>query len=161
MGSAAAERCPGWDGMAQPGRSPPTGAQRNVFILAATGIFFFLCAFLGVLALCVTPVGGGVRRGGRVLVGRLWGVSMGVSMGAVRPPPGEVPARSRGCGRRGRAGAAGAWWLRAFGMKTGTVGGRGNHDASGERPGARSAPSLLPPPRRSRNGRPRERGVTT
>lgn len=151
----------GWDGTAGE-VAANRGTKECLHFGCDRDFFLCVCAFLGVLALCVTPVGGGVRRGGRVLVGRLWGVSMGVSMGAVRPPPGEVPARSRGCGRRGRAGAAGAWWLRAFGMKTGTVvGGRGNHDASGERPGARSAPSLLPPSRRSRNGRPRERGVTT
>lgn len=41
--------------------------------------------------------------------------------GVAPSPPGEVPARSPGCGRRGCAGAAVAWRLRAFGMKTGTL----------------------------------------
>lgn len=76
--------------MAQPGRSPPTGAQRNVFILAATGIFFVR---LSGSAGAVRDPGGRWGQEGRprprgaspgVSIGVLWGLR-----GSRRRPPGR------------------------------------------------------------------------
>lgn len=74
----------GWHGRG--GRRQPGHKGMSSFWLRPG---FFLCAFLGVLALCVTPVRVGVRQGGRVLVGRLWGFKWGFLWGPCGRPPGR------------------------------------------------------------------------
>lgn len=78
----------GWDGTAGE-VAANRGTKECLHFGCDRDFFFCVCAFLGVLALCVTPVGGGVRRGGRVLVGRLWGFLWGFLWGPCGRPPGR------------------------------------------------------------------------